>query len=467
MACSWDDGPVVESSNVSTDAGDSGYVFPEGVNFNERKYTILNCDPYQWGQICLVTSHELLGVAINDAIYKRTLWLEETLNCTLEEKSVPIGNVQKELDIVIDSGENSYAAAYMQAKYIAAEMMSNRLTQLDYVDSIKLEESYWNQELLKATSINNRHYTAASDAHLQHFEGLWAVFFNTKKLANNGIDYPYDLVRNHEWTWEKFLTMTRQLASLNGDETWDFSVQGRSQYGFSTHWVGISMLLFGVDAQFGQKDQFDMPVLTVENSHFMDRAQMVAEFCSEPGTFHYATPDNTKKDEEIHGLFLNGRVAMAGMQMHAMLKCVQGDVEFGVVPFPLYDENQENYKVSSSVTASYLCIPYGYAYTEDIGLIMDAMSYEADRTLVKVYYEDHLEFKSNNGEVLDNIEMLNFFRENRSNDIVVASGLDSTLHTNICYAIRDGGGELTSTYKTNASATEIKFKKLRIFFGVQ
>ncbi len=461
-----DDDRGVTNSVVTND--EDGYEFPTGVNFGGRTYNILNCYKDQWEQLCLVTSHEFIGAAINDAVYKRTVWLEETLNCTLNEINVAIGDVQKTLDIAIDSGDNSYAVAYMQAKNVAAEMMSNRLTQLDYVENLKLDEDYWSQEILNASSINNRHYMAASEAHLQHFDGSWAVFFNTQTLKNNKIELPYDMVRNHKWTLEQMTTMARKLATLNGDESWTLNVQGNARYGFATHWVGISMLLFGVDAQFGAKDLYDMPYLTGSTPEFTDRAQDIAAFCSEQGTFHYATPDSTKKDEMVDALFINGRIAMGGLQIYAMNKIMKSDIEFGIVPFPMYNEEQEDYNVSSSITSVFMTIPYGYAYTEDIGLIMDAMSYEADRTLEQVYYVDHLELKSNTGDnVMDNIEMLELIREKRSCDTMVISGLDSSLHTQMCYAVRDGGGTLTSTYNQYAPSTEIKFQKLRIFFGVK
>ena len=98
---------------------------------------------------------------------------------------------------------------------------------------------------------------------------------------------------------------------------------------------------------------------------------------------------------------------------------------------------------------------------------MDAMSYEADRTLSKVYYEEHLELKSNVGEVLDNIEMLELIREKRSCDAMIISGIDSDFHHDMCYAVKNGGDTITSTYKSNSVKTETQLKKLRIFFGVK
>ena len=471
IACKKEDENKDESNSatdsfVSTD-GNMNYQFPTGANLGGRTYNILNCYKDQWQQLCLVTSHEILGEAINDAVYKRTVWLETTLNCKLNEVNVAIGKVQGELDIAIDSGDNSYGVAYMQAKYAATEMMANRLTQLDYVENLRLEEDYWSQQILEASSINNRHYMAASEAHLQQFDGAWAVFFNTQTLKNNGIELPYDMVRNHKWTLEQMITMSRKLATLNGDDSWDYNDQGKSRYGFATHWVGISMLLFGVDAQFGAKDLYDMPYLTTSTPEFTNKAQDIAAFCSELGTFKYATPDTSQPDT-VDSLFINGRIAMGGLQIYAMNKVMKSGIEFGIVPFPMYNEDQEDYNVSSSITASFMTIPYGYAYTEDIGLIMDAMSYEADKTLEQVYYIDHLELKSNEGDyALDNIEMLNLIRGKLSCDTMVISGLDSSLHTQMCYAVRDGGGTITSTNQQYAPSTEIKFQKLRVFFGVK
>ncbi len=467
IACSKNKQNDTSETVVTNNSEGRNYEFPEGVNLEGRTYTILNCYKDQWEQLCLVTSHEMNGTAINDAVFKRTAWLEEALNCKLEEVNVDMYEIKKTLDVVIDSGDLSYAAAYMQVNDIAAEMIGNRLTQLDYVQNMKLNESYWNKELMEATTINNRHYSAVSDSHLMHFDGSWCVFFNKQTLENSDMERPYDLVRNNEWTLEKMVTMSRQLANLNDDDSWALNLQGNAHYGFSTYWVGVGTLLYGVDAQFGKKDINDIPFLTCATPDFTDKAQDVAAFCAEPGTFYFATADNNKMNEKADALFINERVAFAGLQLCFMNKFMKADIEFGIVPFPKYNEDQEEYNVSSSVTAPFLTIPYGYAYTEDIGLIMDAMSYEADRTLATVYYQDHLELKSNTGDVLDNIEMLELIRERRSCDVMVISGLDKNLHYQMCYAVKNGGETISSTYQSYAPNTETQFNKLRAFFGVK
>ena len=467
VACFSTEEEEVTDTVETSDVNERNYLFADGANLEGRSYTILNCYKDQWEQICMVTSHEYNGIAINDAIFKRTLWIEETLNCRLEEINVDMYEIKETLDIVIDSGELSYAAAYMQVSDIAAEMIGNRLTQLDYVQTMKLDEDYWNKELMEATTINNRHYSAVSDSHLMHFDGSWCVFFNKATLEDNNMELPYDLVRSNQWTLEKMVTMSRQIANLNDDDSWDLNLAGTAKYGFTTYWVGVGTLLYGVDAHFGKKDLHDMPYLTCGTPDFTDRAQEVADFCSEVGTFYFATADNEKMEEKADALFINNRVAFAGLQVCFMNKFVKADVEFGIVPFPKYNEDQAEYNVSSSVTAPFLTIPYGYAYTEDIGLIMDAMAYEADRTLATVYYEEHLELRSNSGEVLDNIEMLELIRERRSADAMVISGVDEKLHYQMCYAVKNGGGTISSTYQTYSPNTEKQFKKLRAFFGVQ
>ena len=464
-ACS--DKGEFDAETAVDENGEIGYEFPEGVDFEGRTYNILNCYKDQWEQICLVTSHEMDGTAINDAVYKRTVWLEESLNCTLTETNVDIYEVKKTLDVIIDSGDLTYGVAYMQVQDISAEMIQNRLTQLDHVQNMKLDESYWNKELMEVNTINNRHYSAVSDAHLMHFDGSWCVFFNKQTLEDNDLELPYDLVRSGEWTLEKMVTMSQQLANLNGDDSWDLNLQGNAHYGFTTYWVGVGTLLYGVDAQFGKKDLHDIPYLTCKTPDFTDKADDVAKFCAEPGTFYAATADNKKMEEKADALFINERVAFAGLQICFMNKFMKADVEFGIVPFPKYNEDQEEYNVSSSVTAPFLTIPYGYAYTEDIGLIMDAMSYEADRTLAKVYYEDHLELKSNTGEVLDNIEMLELIRQRRSADAMIISGVNEKFHKEMCESIKKGGGSLSSTYETYAPQVEKHLAKLRLFFGIK
>lgn len=460
ISCSKNDEAETEMT-VSTIEPEKSYEFPDGVDFEGRTYTILNVLRDQWKYIAYITSHEMSTDPVNNAIYARTAWLEETLNCKIEERNFNIdtNELTEAFDKDVSSGANAYAAAYLQPANVMSKIIAGSLYQLNDIKSLKLDEDYWCKEVMDATSLGGIHYSAASDAQLMHIEGTWGVLFNIQYLQDNEIELPYKMVREGTWTIEEMQKICRQVSNLNGDESFEFDANGNSVYGFTTYKNGLGTLLYGTEAFFGKKDVMDFPYLTCATNEFYDRAQKVAEFCHEPGTFYYGATSG--QDNSYDKLFLEGRAAFMGGQLLHMAQISKTDIDFGIVPFPKYDINQTNYNVSASVSAPFLVVSIGYAQKEDIGLIMDAMSFEADRTLVDVYYVDHLELKTNTGEMSADVEMIELIRKNRSYDALVISGFAEDLRSNMIYAVNRGGSDITSTVEKYRGYPETQISKLK------
>lgn len=460
MACQKNNEPDA-GNTVSTVDDDISYEFTEGVNFEGRKYTILNCLRDQWQYNAYITSHEMSSEPINNAIYVRTAWLEKTLNCKLEEHNFNIDTNELTDAYTKDvySGSNTYSAAYLQPEKVMSEIIEGSLYPLNDISSLKLDKSYWCKEIMEETSLGNVHYSAASDAQLMHIEGTWGVLFNIQYLNDREAELPYEMVRNGTWTIEEMHKICRQVSNLNGDESFDFNENGNALYGFVTYWNGIGTLLYGTNGYFGKKDVMDFPYLTCNTAEFYERAQKVADFCSDPGTFYYGKTSGYVNSYDK--IFLDGRAVFMGGQLMHMALISKTNIDFGIVPFPKYDVDQPDYNVSASVSAPFLVVPIGCTQKEDIGLIMDAMSFEANRTLVDVYYVDHLELKTNTGELSADVEMIELIRKKRSYDPLVISGFAEDLRKQMIYAVNRGGSDITSTVENYRGYPETQISKLK------
>ena len=92
--------------------------------------------------------------------------------------------MKKELDKTVLSGEYAYDAAYQRADETIAGILDNSYISLDSVANIHLERSYWAQDLLDISSLDNTHYFAASDLQLMSFDGVWCIYFNAEILKD-------------------------------------------------------------------------------------------------------------------------------------------------------------------------------------------------------------------------------------------------------------------------------------------
>ena len=123
-----------------------------------------------------------------------------------------------------------------------------------------------------------------------------------------------------------------------------------------------------------------------------------------------------------------------------MKDAIKGGIDLGVAPYPMYNDDQETYMTTANYHGNYFAIPITNPDPEEIGLIYDAMAWEAKRTFEQAYFVDHLELKMNSGEMEDDIEMLRIIRETMNGDPALFTGLGVDLRIAIQGSVLSGGG---------------------------
>ena len=453
--------------NDTTEIGPQTYPYFGDKNLGDATYNILNCNRDMWGMLCYVSSRDMNGDEINDEIYRRTMWVEEQLRCELVETNIDIYALGSTVRNDAFSGTYSYAAAYVRSQDALSGIVDGTHGQLDGIQSLHFDEDYWTSEIMEASSLNNRNYIATSDAHLMGFEGTWCIFFNVNMLEANGVELPYNMVRDGTWTLDRLIEISRNISTLNGDESWTWDENGNSVYGYTTIRTGVSKLLYGIGAQYGSKNINDMPYLTCEDESFYNRAQDLAKFVSDLGPYLYSKGIEHGKFSYLQ-IFMNGRAAFLGAEIQQGALFRSSDIIYGVLPYPKYNVDQEEYRSSGlDIDLAVLTISSGYPHKEDIGLIMDALSYNANKSFEEIYYSRRLQYKNNVSNLGDNIEMLNLIRATRTFDPLVITGLSGELWQQVIYSIADGGTNISSVVQQYKGYSEQMTAQLRRIFQAE
>lgn len=440
--------PAVSNPPEETTVDPNVFVYPEDVNFNGKEFTILNCTRNQWNMIAYITAESMTGEEVNDATFLRQVGVEEALGCKIIEKNVSIYDLKAELEKTVLSGEYAYDAAYQRADETIAGILDNSFIPLDDVYNIHLDRTYWSQDLLDVSSLNNTHYFAASDLQLMSFDGVWCIYFNAEILKDKGIEAPYQLVKTGKWTLDQLHSIAAQACDLGPDESWNYDAAGQCVYGFATFRDGIPKFLFGLEALFGGKDASDLPYLACTEMGFTERALKLAEFCGEAGAYFYAQP-STGNGDAYDQMFIDERSVFCGAEIQFAQKLRGVGMNYGMLPYPKYSESQETYHTTMINYLPVLTIPTTNSSPEDIGLIMDALSYEAHLTMADVYYGNRVSLKGTGEDTANDVAMLEIMRNTRSLDPFVILGLGSTLVDQVTWCV--GGG------RTNIESTVAKF----------
>ena len=81
------------------------------------------------------------------------------------------------------------------------------------------------------------------------------------------------------------------------------------------------------------------------------------------------------------------------------------DTDFGIIPYPKYDETQEEYRTTSHNAVSMMCFPVTVKDPEMSAIITEALCAESYRNVIPQYYDIALKAKGarddESGEMID------------------------------------------------------------------
>lgn len=407
------DGTVIEEETeevVTDDLPEQDY---EGYSYNI--YTRSNTTHY------LFLAEEYTGEVLNDAIYDRNLKVADRFNIVFTETEYSDENAPTPL---VMAGDTTYSL--MNVRCTAANTMAQKnycynISALEYID---LTKPYWDEELTEMIAFGPYVFSAIGSTNLTSIDFMNALLFNKDIVAEYNLEDIYTLVREGKWTFDKFGEMGAAITQdtdgngvYNAKDTW--GILGAAKY------TQCSLIQAG-DAMYIQKDENNYPTYSIStDEHFIDVFNKIFEICNDNNAW-YLTTDDTNEATAYHDMFRNGQGLFMSTLFYYIESMRDMDYEFGVIPYPKYDEAQANYRnrISFFDTA---VIPTSVEDVDRSSIILEALTCESFNTVIPAYKDIALKTKYSRDE--DSSEMIDIILDNR----VVDFG-----DTYFCSNIRDG-----------------------------
>ena len=137
------------------------------------------------------------------------------------------------------------------------------------------------------------------------------------------------------------------------------------------------------------------------------------------------------------------------------------ETNFGILPFPTFDESQAEYGHTVSAWHSeFLCVPRGVSDLSRTGIVLELLAYQGKKLLTPAYYEKTLVGQYTRDE--ESAEMLDIIFATRVFDVGIYYNLGG-YKDKICSMLRLGD-TLTNVYETNRSAAEQKLEGINELF---
>lgn len=429
-SCKRDNGQGDDTrETIELDTSD-GYDYGK-LDCNNEDFTFLHCKD-TWGMKTVLTPEEgELGDEVSDAVYSRNSKLSVLYNVNFKTITRGIYESGEFVRTQCLGGEKYVDAAFVLGTDLPSLMTEGLLNDISAIPDIQLYEPWWGQEFREESQFIGAStlYFAQSDISLTSFELTWCVAVNLDRITALNMESPYELVENKQWTMEKLFTMAKEGMKSNVDGSFTYSEDTDCILGFATYNNFATAALNGAGCFLTQKNDIGAPVFTGEGQKFLDVVERYAVAFHTPGQMVHAQEEGYHYED----IFAKQRALFAGVEIKATSKFRAAQIHYGIVPVPMYDENQEAYHSNVNHLTPLLVIPNTNNESDKTGRILDTMAYLSYKELLPVYYTSSLAYKQLGTP--DAVKMLDIIRDTRCYEVSLLYGWTTDYYNEVRYVL--------------------------------
>lgn len=376
-------------------------------SFDGYRFTFFTHD----GTASVYDPESEIGDVVNDAVYRRNQTVEERFN--IEIAAVTSGSASGSeqaaaIEKAILADTDDFDIVVNNAKHLTGQSLSGIFVNLHTLDYLNFKKPWWSEKLVEDLTYMDCMFAFSNNIAYEEFAASKVFYFNKDKIRDYGIEDPYRLVFDGSFTLDKFISMTRDVyEDLNGDGTSD----KEDFFGLLTT-TSHNTWQLALDIPVWEKSNDSLRLVANSEKANTAYAKLYDFYYNSTGLFlwhSYSAASEPMRDMFINGqgLFSFGFVGDSGIYYR------DTDVDYGIVPFPKYDEAQSDYRVFFGANSSNMfAVPITADDLERTGIIIEAMSAEGYKTLIPAYYEVALKAKYLRDE--DSVKMLDLVTANRT-----------------------------------------------------
>ena len=382
--------------------------------YDGKEFMFLTRDAAEWTTVDIFAA-ELTSDPINDAVYRRNDAIQNKYDLVILETQVvdPLAAVEKD----VKGGAGEFDAIVQKLGSCATIATKGYLQNLRDVPYMDFDQSWWDQKALEGLSIGNKVYFATGDLLTSDNDGTFIVMFNKSIAEDNGLEDIYELVNNKQWTFQKMYDMSKvAVKDLNGNGKMehDQDVLGTATTGNS----GFCMM-YAAGVVITAKNENDIPEYVLDIERAVETIPLSYSIIGDKNMALSMNSAGGSTDVVENGktCFGNGHALFFQECMQCVIRLRSYDVEFGVVPFPMYNEAQGEYYSHMNEVGGMVSVPTSVVgdELEQIGALIETMAAYSVDTLTPAYYDISLISKSTRDE--ESRPMIDLILANRIYDI--------------------------------------------------
>lgn len=431
-----------------------------GSSYEDRAFNLLT----RKNEVFELESEQLTGEITNDAIYNRNRWIEDTYG--VEIGVTAPGNwddVTNKMKSSVMAGDHSYDLVcqtdFKTYALVGAGLCGNWLD----VPVIDFTAPWWTTAANNEATINGRLYTVTGDYCVTNIIYGNVYFYNAELCANYGItaESLQQSVFDGSWTFDHFNSLVRDVyEDLDGD-----SQRGENDlYGAALTPNGT------LDAWL---TAFEQPLTAVNNDGvievkmFTDKTASALEkvlslYYENVGSYNPGSwKDVFPMFVSNHALFVPATFNAARTDFHDMKN------EFGIMPYPKWDEKQSNYYMVASDQFTVLAFPLDTP-TEDyefLGTITEALSITSKRDVTPAFYDSAL--KNRYSMDANTARIVDIIMDGRMFEFSFQYGNEVELPYVFRNQVIGNNRDIMSYYAKNESKISAALERIAAYYGLE
>ena len=221
----------------------------------------------------------------------------------------------------------------------------------------------------------------------------------------------------------------------------------------------IMSLLFCSGARITERDKEGIPYIVMNSERTMNVISDLFTLAKKSDGIFYGDKEESIEAGLNSAKFVSGTsLFMFGQFTTAELLREMTD-DYGIVPIPKYNKDQENYFSTVYEVMRFMALPYNCQKTDAVCAVLEEMAFRGYNDVLPVYYETVLKNKYARDDI--SVRMIDMIRSNLTADIAVIYGSG---FGGLCYApreqIRNGSGEFASKFASMEKKAAAESEKL-------
>lgn len=359
---------------------------------------------------CECYTEEEDGEIRNDALYKRNRMIEDRFNVAIVGiKSDVAEEDMSSITKPILANEDAIDVALPMCFVAGPILTEGYFVDWNSLEYINLDKPWWISGVNSKFQIGNTIFSVVGDTCISTLQLTFAIFFNKNLTDNYGVGDMYQRVRDNKWT---IADMADLCKGIYNDLDGDGAISDGDLFAYDGDaYTAVDCYPLAWDMTIIEQDDEGMPMVVLATEKWQTALGKLNSFLwGDEGV-----TNGRNSFSKYNCLFTTAWLG----NMYGTYRDFKD--EYGVVPYPKYDENQEKYMAGTMDRYSVLVMPITVSDTERTSVITEAINAESYKILYPAWYEDSAQAKFARDE--GTIEMLDVIMAGRNFDM-------ATLFTN-------------------------------------